>query len=188
MNDFLLFEYILQYFYDMNYLKKFENDDTLFIFDSQKKSSKKHRKKSKHLNESIWRDDESISHENESFSSEQKSNCFTKIESRDNVTIHVQMYAIANYYDIFELQKMTRRKFKIAFVKIRDFQDIVKFFKFVCNSQFRNDAIFRDIMMNKIAKHNNLLNYAKIKEILHENEKLNLTITKRMRWNKFEKF
>ena len=174
MDDPLLLEHMLQYLYGMDYLEERENDDTFSMFGSQKKSFKKRPKRSDRLDEPIWRDDEPIL-------SEQGPDCTTEIEPRGNATIHAQMCAVADFYGIPDLQKVARHKFRVALDKIRDLQDIVKLFKFVCNPQFRSDAVLRDIMMNKVAKHNSLLDYTEVEEILHEDGELALTIAKHMR-------
>ncbi|CAO1606372.1 MAG: hypothetical protein LQ349_000617 [Xanthoria aureola] len=171
---------MLQYLYGMDYLKEPENDDTFSMFGSQKKPSKKHRKRSERSDEPIWRDDEPTPHGDESLSSEQGPDCSTEIEPRGNATIHAQMCAVAGYYGIPGLQEVARRKFRVGLVKIRDLQGIVKLFKLVCNPQFRSDAVLRDIMVDKVVKHNSLLDYAEVEEILHDDGELGLAIAKRM--------
>lgn len=181
MDDPLLLEYMLQYLYGMDYLEEPENDNTFSMFGSQKKPSKKHRKRSEPLDEPIWRDDESIPHGDEPISSEQGPDCPTEVEPRGNATIHAQMCAVAGFYGIPDLQKVARRKFRVALVKICDVQGIVKLFKLVCNPQFRSDAVLRDIMVDKVAKHNSLLDNTEVEEILHKDGELALAIAKRMR-------
>ena len=61
------------------------------------------------------------------------------------------MCAITDFYGILNLQKVARRKFRVALNKIHDNKGIVKVFKLVCDPDFRSDVVLRDIMVGKIA-------------------------------------
>ena len=97
------------------------------------------------------------------------------------VTLQYMLKCVRSQTSMASLICRRRRKFRVALVKVRDLQSIVKLFKLVCNPQFRSDAVLRDIMVDKVAKHNSLLDCTEVEKILHENGELALAIAKRMR-------
>ena len=133
----------------------------------------------------MWHENQLISHVKESTLeeltlSELNLKYFKESSSDDNAILHVQMWAVADFYDILSLQEVVWWKFRFAFDNIYDIQSIIKIFKLFCNSNFLIDVVLCDIMMSKITTNNNLLNELNVEEILNKNEQLALTIVRCM--------
>ena len=188
MNDPVLLEFMLQYLYGLDYVEepgeyglgKPEEDDERLIW-GKKKNSKLQSRRRGRLEAPTWHEDQSILHEEEPTPSELESECSKGISSGGNATLHAQMCAIADFYGIPSLQEIARRKFRFALDKIHDIQGIIKVFILVCNPDFRNDVVLRDIMVGKIATNNYLLDEPDVEEILNKDRQLALEIARRMR-------
>lgn len=177
MDDPVLLEYMLQHLYGLYYLEEPEEDDVSSTYSSQGKQSKEFRKRFTLVDEEIRRQDELIPHGDESIPSDHEPNCIPG----GNATIHAQMCAIADFYGIPDLQKIARHKFRAALNRLRDVQRIVELFNLVCNPELQNDAVLRDMMVDKVVRHKELLDNPKVEAILHEDGELTLAIAKRLR-------
>ena len=186
MDDPVLLEYMLQYLYGLDYMEEpaervqgmppIDEVDSMW---SKKKSSKKTKK----VSLGIWGslEDDGIPPLGEPRLDTLESDSSQTVSSGGNAVVHTKMCAIADYYGIPDLQKVARRKFGFALDKINDIQSIVEVFKLVCHPGSRSDVVLRDLVVDKIATNNNLLDEPDIAEILQEDGLLALTIAKRMR-------
>lgn len=73
---------------------------------------------------------------------------------------------------------MARRKLRVALVNLGDVHGIVEVFKLVYNRHFRSDEVLRDVMVNKIANKNNVLDEIEVTDILHRDRELPVVIAK----------
>lgn len=182
VDDPTLLEYMLQYLYGRDYMeeeKPKEGDWTSSW--AGKRAVKKKLKNRRPLEARIWPGDEQTPHEEEPVPSNFESDSSKGISLGGNAAVHAQMCAVADFYDIPDLQEVARRKFRVALDKIYDNQAIVEVFKLVCNRDFRSDEVLRECMVDKIATDTDLLDEPQIAEILQEDGQLGLTIMKRMR-------
>ena len=190
MDDPVLVEYMLQYLYGLDYMEepgeyelgKPEEDDDLSKW-GKKKASRWQSRRRERLEAQPWPMGPGpfAPYEEGPMASELESDRSKEVSSGDDAAVHAKMCAIADFYGIPDLQQVARRKFRVALNKIHDNQGIVKVFKLVCDPDFRSDVVLRDIMVDKIATGNKLLDEPDVEEILHKDAHLTLTIAKCMR-------
>lgn len=180
INDPVVVEYMLQYLYGLDYMEEPGEYDDFTTLNKKKKLSKVQSKRRERLE---FRSFDSFgAFEDEPMVDESNSeNSTGGVSSGGNAAVHAQMCAIADFYGVPDLQKVAHRKFRAAFSKIQDHRAIVPIFKLVCDPSSRSDAVLRDIMVDKIAINDDLLDNQEIEEVLRIDGELSLAIAKKMR-------
>ncbi|KAG8531638.1 uncharacterized protein KY384_003269 [Bacidia gigantensis] len=155
MDNPVLVEYMLQYLYGLDYMEEPGEDDDLSKWSKKKRSSKLQSRRREQLEAQQWPDNSFGPYEEGPTASEVESDYSKGVSSGGNAAVHAQMCAIADFYGVPDLQKVA--------------------------AHFRSDAVLRDIMVDKIATDNNLLDEQEVEEILQKDGELALAIAKHMR-------
>ena len=195
MDDPVLVKHMLQYLYGLDYIEepgeyepeKLEEDDTWSSFSNKKKAKSQRRRRDPFEAPTLLYEDLPIPSYDEEPTPEEatpsqlESDCSKRPSPGGNAILHTQMCALGDFYGIPSLRRVARRKFKLALDKLHDIDGIIEVFKFVCNPDFRSDIVLCDIMVDKIATNNHLLDERDVEDILKKDGQLALNIARLMR-------